>query len=168
MGITGLRSLSLPHRRACGFPHSAVEPGDSNRRKILWYNTSHQIFIQYSLLSIFSSVRVWLASRVPVSSWNPPISHHRWPNSCRSCNVRPCQNTARRFTEMFKMVCLLVLLPFTLPSFPGLFASGPLKLRVQFSSIKFSQRCGFPAMLSKKSIQPGSPTHAFVDIPCHT
>jgi hypothetical protein len=32
--ITGLRPLSLPHHRTCGFPHPAVEPGDSKRRKI--------------------------------------------------------------------------------------------------------------------------------------
>jgi 5-methylthioadenosine/S-adenosylhomocysteine deaminase len=32
--VTGLRPLPLPHHRTCGFPHPAVEPGDSSCRKI--------------------------------------------------------------------------------------------------------------------------------------
>jgi hypothetical protein len=35
--MTGLRPLPLPHHGTCGFPHPAVEPGDSSCRKIGWH-----------------------------------------------------------------------------------------------------------------------------------
>jgi hypothetical protein len=40
-----------------------------------------------------------------------------------SCNVHPFRNTARRFLETFKMVCLSVLRPFARPCFQGFFAT---------------------------------------------